>query len=305
MARCGRGIEALMLPRGCTIQFKHAAVLLLTLATPCWSVAQADGRAQDGVAGSAQTSPLALPDAPSSWKGSPAEELGTAAETIGSDELHFLKYPFQKKAIKYDILFLGATAALISTDEQVLRQGPLSWHDRSITISNASLGATAATAGGIYLTGLIITHDAHAKETGVHTAEATIDSVIMYSAAKAIFSRQRPFSGTGEGNFFAGNWTNGSFPSGHAMLTWTIASTVAHEYHSPWVKLAMYGLAATVSTTRVTSREHFPSDVLVGSVLGYGMGAYVAHKDAARHPLHPESKVKLMQNTILEHVTIQ
>ena len=61
---------------------------------------------------------------------------------------------------------------------------------------------------------------------------------------KAIFQRQRPYSGVGEGKFFAGNWTNGSFPSGHAMFTWTIASTVAHEYHSMPLDILMYGLAS-------------------------------------------------------------
>ena len=89
------------------------------------------------------------------------------------------------------------------------------------------------------------------------------------------------------------------------MFTWTIASTVAHEYHSPWLKVLMYGLATSVSTTRVTSREHFPSDVFVGSVLGYGIGAYVAHKDGPKAPSpHSENKIKRVQNAILQRVAI-
>jgi hypothetical protein len=33
-----------------------------------------------------------------------------------------------------------------------------------------------------------------------------------------------------------------------------------------------------VSVSRVLAREHFPSDVLVGSTLGYLIGGYVVHK---------------------------
>jgi len=251
----------------------------------------------------------ALPDDLSTVETSQSfkQGLGSAVKTIGYDELYFLKYPFQEKAIKWDILFLGATAALISTDETVLHQVPQSWHGTSITISNAALGGDAGIAGGIFLTGLV-THNDHAQQTGIRTAEAAVDSVILYGAAKAVFARQRPFSGTGEGNFFSGNWTDGSFPSGHSMLTWTIASTVAHEYHSPWLKVLVYGLATTVSTTRVTARQHFPSDVFVGGVLGYGIGAYVAHRDSytnTKGHFYAEGRLKRAEDAVLEHVSIQ
>ena len=286
------------------------AILAISLLAPMLSLAQSvAGAANAATFASEAAVDQSLPDAPSATQATQSHSFGgslaTVGKTIGDDEWNFLRYPFHKRAIKWDILFLGATGVLIANDESVLRQVPVSWHNTSLTISNATLGATAATAGGIYLTGLI-THNDHAEDTGIRTAEATIDSVILYGAAKAIFARQRPFSGQGEGTFFAGNWTNGSFPSGHAMFTWTIASTVAHEYRSPWLKILMYGLATSVSTTRVTSREHFPSDVFVGSVLGYGIGAYVAHKDRpARHSPRSGNRINRVQNAVLEHVAIQ
>jgi hypothetical protein len=43
---------------------------------------------------------------------------------------------------------------------------------------------------------------------------------------------------------------------------------VAHEYPGPLSKIAAYSLAALVDYSRIRSREHFPSDVFVGSVLG-------------------------------------
>lgn len=283
-------------------------VCAFALLLPSWTSAQTLQGPVAAASTSSTSDPPALPDAPSSTQEAQSrsfgQKLGDAAKTIGSDELHIIKSPFQKKAIIWDALIVGSTAVLIANDESVLHQVPTSWHDTSITASNVALGATAATAGGIYLTGLF-TGDEHAKEAGVRTAEATIDTVILYGAMKAIFARQRPSTGEGEGKFFSGNWTNGSFPSGHAAFTWAIASTVAHEYHSPWLKLLMYGMATTVSTTRVTSRQHFPSDVFVGSVLGYGVGTYVAHKDnKPPNKLHSHNLLMKVPEAVLEHVTI-
>jgi hypothetical protein len=50
----------------------------------------------------------------------------------------------------------------------------------------------------------------------------------------------------------------------------------------PWWHLGFYAAAAAVSVTRVTSRNHFPSDALVGSAIGYLVGGYVyrQHSDS-------------------------
>jgi len=229
--------------------------------------------------------------------------MGSIGRTIGEDELHFIKAPFKKKALVWDALFVGATGVLIANDESVLYQVPASWHPTSLNISDACTYGTAAVAGGIYFTGLF-TKNEHAQESGIRTAEATVDSVLMYGVMKAVFQRQRPYTGVGEGKFFSGNWTNGSFPSGHAMFAWTIASTVAHQYHSVPLDLLLYGLASSVSVTRVTAGQHFPSDVFVGSILGYLIGDYVAHKPESGFPVRTHSKFKRVPDAILQHVTI-
>ena len=45
--------------------------------------------------------------------------------------------------------------------------------------------------------------------------------------------------------------------------------------------MAAYGLASTITVTRVTAKQHFPSDVIVGSALGwyFGRQVYRAHHD--------------------------
>lgn len=67
-----------------------------------------------------------------------------------------------------------------------------------------------------------------------------------------------------------------SFPSGHATISWALASVIAHEYKdNRSVSFGAYGVAAIVSVSRFTGRNHFLSDVLVGSAIGYGIGRYV------------------------------
>ena len=53
-------------------------------------------------------------------------------------------------------------------------------------------------------------------------------------------------------------------PSGHSLTAWTFAHVIAERYPSWHTKLLVYGLASTVSVSRVLARDHFPSDVLVG-----------------------------------------
>jgi membrane-associated phospholipid phosphatase len=303
--RSGVGAMSLLRP---ALRRAICAIVLLVGVVPLASAQQ------DPVAdppGTAQPQPQSqLPDAPSAAKDAQSRSFGhtmaTIGKTIGQDQIHLLQAPFQKKNLVWSAVVLGATGVLIANDESVAYQVPVSWHQTGVDVSNACTYGTAAAAGGIYLTGLF-THDEHAQRTGVLAAEASINSFILYGSMKLIFARQRPYTYPGEGKFFAGNFSSGSFPSGHSALAWTLASVVAHEYPSLPVQLAMYGLATTVATTRVTGGQHFPSDVFVGSTLGYLVGRYVANKDkhAQDQPSHSRNRVKRLPNAVLGHVAFQ
>src|SRR5438874_2114704 len=56
---------------------------------------------------------------------------------------------------------------------------------------------------------------------------------------------------------------------------------MAHEYPGTLTKILAYGLATGVSATRVTGEQHFASDVIIGSALGwyFGRQVYRAHHD--------------------------
>jgi membrane-associated phospholipid phosphatase len=69
--------------------------------------------------------------------------------------------------------------------------------------------------------------------------------------------------------------------------------------------LLMYSAALAVSTTRVTGGVHFPADVFAGSVIGFGVGTFVSHKDRQQLMVpHAQNRIKHLPNAILEHLAI-
>lgn len=160
----------------------------------------------------------------------------------------------------------GHTAGALDNDDRLRFQV-----SKDISYAGSFYGAGTA-ALGFYLIGRA-RHNQHARETGLLAGEALLDSGIVSSLLKAATGRVRPTLHPDSGEFL----DNGnSFPSGHAISAWSVATVVAHEYHKHLlVQMSAYGIASAVSVARYTGRNHFLSDVLVGSALGYGIGRYV------------------------------
>lgn len=168
-----------------------------------------------------------------------------------------------------------STAVLMATDGRTADEVGESRLQLNISriVSYAGAGyGSGSVAVVFYLVGRT-THNERARETGVLGAEALIDSAIVVTAIKKITQRRRPTAAKGRSAFF-----DGSFPSGHAIEAWSLATVIANEYHDRrLVQITAYGIASAVSVARFTGRNHYISDVLVGSALGYGIGRYVYH----------------------------
>ena len=65
-----------------------------------------------------------------------------------------------------------------------------------------------------------------------------------------------------------------SFPSGHSASGFAFATAVGDQL--PRLALPLRFLAAVVAYSRVHSGVHYPSDVLVGSVIGIVIGHIAA-----------------------------
>ncbi|HWF11969.1 MAG TPA: phosphatase PAP2 family protein [Bryobacteraceae bacterium] len=211
-----------------------------------------------------------------------------------------------KKNIKWWVLMGAATGALIAADKSIDRQLP----QANSTLVSVSNGASSIGSGyslipisaGFYFIGAG-THDEKVRETGLLAFETLIDTEIAVEVLKIVADRSRPYQNNGTGRFEdnpSGRWSSG-FPSGHAISTWALASIVAHEYpHSKIIPLAAYGLALTVSVARVGARQHFSSDVVAGSAMGWFIGDFVYGK---RHNDELTGK-KTVAQMVFDHIHI-
>jgi hypothetical protein len=174
----------------------------------------------------------------------------------------------------------------VTTDHQAMSEvvsQKKSFNDASTKASNVLLGPFLAAPVVMYASGHLANSD-HARETGILTGEAMVDSLIVEQGMKLIFLRERPAVDSARGKFFQTSvGVDGSFPSNHSMLAWSSAAVLAQEYPSRMNQLAFYGVATGVSLTRVLGQQHFPSDVLVGSAFGWMIGHYVYKKHHRWH----------------------
>jgi Capsule assembly protein Wzi/PAP2 superfamily len=195
------------------------------------------------------------------------------------DQKQFWTSPlhFQTKDLKWILPGAAVTAAFVATDSWWAKQVPVNHVETSKKFSDYGAYSFVGLSGATFLLGQM-THDDHLSEAGLLAGEAAINSTAVAYAFGEITQRQRPYQGNEHGNFFAGG---SSFPSEHSALAWSIASVWAHEYPGWFSQFAAYSLASAVTVTRVTARQHFPSDAIIGSALGwyFGRQVYRAHHD--------------------------
>ena len=206
----------------------------------------------------------------------PTPKVGFFKNVVRDQKAIWLS-PFHLK--KDDIKWLAplalTTAGLIATDRKTS-----AWVDRNGSLPKASrdvslAGSTYVTGGvvaGFYLIGRA-THNRRAQETGVLAAEALLDTAIVTEVLKLATERMRPNDGSGRGLFFK---HGSSFPSGHSSSAWAVATVIAYKYKDhPLIKYGAFAIAAAISLSRYSGRNHFLSDVVTGSAIGFGIGRFV------------------------------
>jgi membrane-associated phospholipid phosphatase len=221
---------------------------------------------------------------------------GEGYVTLGEDPENRLLFPFldhlagdqkqvwfgvgklQRRDLRWILPAAGITAGFIASDQWWSRQVPASSVATSNRVSDLGAYSFLGLSAGSFVLGQM-THDNQLSEAGLLAGEAAINASVVAYALKEVTQRARPDQGTGHGAFFAGG---GSFPSEHSAIAWSVAGVWAHEYPGWLSRATAYGLASAVTIGRVTARQHFPSDALIGSALGwyFGWQAYRAHHDS-------------------------
>lgn len=89
---------------------------------------------------------------------------------------------------------------------------------------------------------------------------------------KSIIGRERPDATSSSLAFEPLNIKNkyASFPSGDATIAWSMITPYAVYYHQP----LLYAIPVLVDFERIYRNEHWTSDVIAGSVIGFSVGYF-------------------------------
>ena len=188
--------------------------------------------------------------------------------------------------LKPTLGFVFATAGLVALDPH---DTPYFRRTSSFNDFNSVMSARKTSLGihvfplAFYALGLS-RKDSYAQQTGLLATQALADAQILTLAMKSVDRRLRPRSIPPDGDF-SHTWfkasgpvinKRSSFPSGHAMTAFAVATVFAQRYrHRRWVPWVAYGLAGVIGFSRITRQDHFPSDVFAGAVLGFSLSNYV------------------------------
>jgi len=149
-----------------------------------------------------------------------------------------------------------------------------------------SFFTTAGDAAGWVILGLVAIVMTAGKDVGrkllTFILTVIIASLILHGA-KMYFDRDRPLknfsSRISNGEVIVktpiGPLYHGSFPSGHAQASFTVATFFALYYRH--YRVLLFLAAAAVAFSRVYLGVHYPSDVLAGAILGWSV-AFIVFK---------------------------
>ena len=183
------------------------------------------------------------------------------------------------------LFITGGTAAFLATDAQTMphfRQTK-NFHGFNRVFSTTATGAAIVVVPAVFYAASLLRKDSYDQSTALFTGEAVVDDTIFMVVTKAIARRQRPtelpIAGPYSDTFFHSNGSifgkGTSFPSGHALMAFSVATVFARRYRDHrWVPYVAYAVASAIAFSRVTTGAHFPADVFVGSSLGYVIARY-------------------------------
>ncbi len=182
--------------------------------------------------------------------------------------------------------FAAATVLAMPFDERLAewmqepaRQGNGALRTTATIFRNLADPGTVVIAGGLWVAGRL-SHDETMADVGLHSGEAIAASAVAGWAIKSVAGRARPRVDIhrpqdfqlGRGFGAAGDYQ--SFPSGHTLAAFSLASAVTAEAGHFWpreqklIGVLTYGGATLSGLSRMYNNAHWASDVILGAGLG-------------------------------------
>ncbi|WP_411895544.1 phosphatase PAP2 family protein [Winogradskyella sp. A2] len=180
---------------------------------------------------------------------------------------------WEKKDFTKFIVLVGSTAALTYIDEPIRdfaqnqKDGfpgvvrDFGWYfgsPQNYFIANA----------GLYSFGLF-TKNENIRRVSVLIISSSLTTGLIQTFTKNAVGRARPETGEGHLTFkpFANDSGYRSFPSGHTILSVTMAHSIAKQFENPWVKAGIYTIGAIPPISRLIDDAHWFTDIAFSTVL--------------------------------------
>jgi membrane-associated phospholipid phosphatase len=135
---------------------------------------------------------------------------------------------------------------------------------------------------GLFLGGLIaslylggeIFDEQSLRKTALLSLESWLTAGAVVLGLKAVVGRARPYTGLGSHHFKPFSFSSDyySFPSGHSVSAFAVATVIADQTKFLLVDVLAYTVSTLVAVSRVHESKHWASDVFIGAAIGYFIG---------------------------------
>jgi len=277
-----------MKPKSSHIALTPGLVFLALVTSPM--AAQTDGPEQVPPADTSSTQSAQAPQ-PTPMQPPPVSRpvsWNLLLPNLLSDQQRIWTFPARlerKRTWVPTVSILAVAAGLVALDpteaNYFRRSTAFHGFNRAFT-SNRMMYGTLLTPAALYVAGLS-RKDSKMTSTALFSGEALADTGLVSLVLKDVTRRVRPVNLPPHGNAYdtwfesGGSITSGrgSFPSGHTIAAFSVATVVARQYRNHrWVPLVAYGGAALVGFSRLSLSAHFASDVFMGAALGYSISRF-------------------------------
>ncbi len=144
------------------------------------------------------------------------------------------------------------------------------WNNLSNTSKYVSVGVPV----GYFVAGLIH-NNKDLKQKAAYTAATILLNTATTTLLKNVVKRERPYH-TYTGIFPNKIESDYAFPSGHTSSAFATATSLAITTKKWYVAVPAFAWSASVGYSRIYLGQHYPSDVIMGAVVGTS-SAIVCH----------------------------
>jgi membrane-associated phospholipid phosphatase len=142
-------------------------------------------------------------------------------------------------------------------------------------LTNSAYPIAVATPLSLLAAGYI-KKDKQLQHKGWEAAGSLVIAAVVTEGLKYTINRDRPYEKYPDEIYPNSVETDPSFPSGHASLAFSTATTLTLEFKKWYVTVPAYAWAIGVGYSRMYLGQHYPTDIIGSAIVGSG-SAVLSH----------------------------